>query len=193
MSKTLLLLALALAAVAAVASAPPRGKVTLPPNDPRHKADHQLVLPIPHVVDLKAEFFGQYLRPTRARTYRYWLVVFYTTWCDACDDLVAPLVELSDRLSHRKAELTLGKHNASPNEAVAHQYGIDAFPTVVLFDKENGADGAPKWSVFHGEKRTTEELAAFVKLQTGIELGAPKPDGTAMRQVRKEAHEKRGM
>ena len=141
----------------------------LPPNDPRHTADHQLVLPIPHVTDMKAQYFQQYLRPPRTFKFRYWLVVFYTTWCGVCDELVDPLREISAKLSHRKTELTLAKHNVSPNEAVAHRYDIKNFPTIVLFSNENDVQGNPKYVTYSGE-RTVAALSAFIRKETSILL-----------------------
>ena len=70
------------------------------------------------------------------------LIDFYTDWCGYCK-LVSPVLE---ELSTKYADLvTVAKVDAYAESEIASRYGIEGFPTILLFedgkeiDRKNGA------------------------------------------------------
>lgn len=151
------------------AAPPPKGKRAKPlaKDDPRRVHDHKLKDPIEHVHELTSTYFNQYLRPGPGMETRHWLVVFYTSWCGSnCDELIAPLVQLAGVVhdAKKKREFSIGKHDTTHDESVAHQFGIQGYPTVIFFHKEGDLT---RRTVFQGE-RSLEGLLDFVTREMGV-------------------------
>ena len=60
------------------------------------------------------------------------LVDFYTDWCGPCKMLAPILEELAGDYT---GKVKFGKVNAEEQQDLAVQYGIRAFPTMLMFDK----------------------------------------------------------
>ncbi len=60
------------------------------------------------------------------------LVDFTAVWCGPCQELTPRLVDLAEE---REGDLKVVKVNIDDNEDLAGKYGVEAVPTVVLFNK----------------------------------------------------------
>ena len=73
------------------------------------------------------------------------VVDFWAPWCGPCR-LVSPILE---ELSREMAgKVTFGKLNVDDNPQVAHEFGIQGIPTIMIFKNGEAVDGlvgaAPK-------------------------------------------------
>lgn len=149
--------------VAAVHSAqPPHGRNRLADDHPQKQHDHLLGKRIAHVHDVQPTFLGHYLRPKRS-PHRNWVVVFYTSWCNVCDELVDPLGAAAGAFDEQKTTLSFAKIDVTEDQGVAHKYGIDAYPAVVLFPKSDDE----KHVVYEGA-REAEGLLKWIFAETGL-------------------------
>jgi thiol-disulfide isomerase/thioredoxin len=166
--------------VVALAAAPPLGKRSRPEiKELRSKQQHTLHEEIDGVLDLPALHFNHYLHPRRTnKRGRYWLVVFYASWCHVCDELIEPLTQLANALHndqemyHHRKVLSIGKHDVTADEGVAHKYKVDAYPTVLFYDIAD----IDRVTRFEG-KITYEALAAFIYEHTDHKIALPGSGG----------------
>ena len=129
---------------------------------------------IKFVHDLTADYFDRYLKQNRFSKGRdrYWLVLFYSSWCTTCDEYTEPLREVADILHEReegeervvlrqktlkRGQMAIAKHDVTKDEAVATKYGVIGYPTLVLFDR----DDEGKRTVYSGP-RETDAILDFV-------------------------------
>lgn len=134
--------------------------------------------PMPFVVDLKAEFFDRYVKPHhwKQERSRYWVVLFYASWCLTCEEFVEPLRELAirindqprvdgDKLNALRRKISIGKHDVTYGEVIADKYNVEGYPTLLLFDRDNDA----KVTKFEGVP-TVENLIDFVNRNTNLRV-----------------------
>lgn len=81
------------------------------------------------------------------------LVDFYTTWCGYCKKQNEVLSELSDN------GIWIGKLDCDKNASVAKEYGIQSFPSFVLF--KNGKIET-KFSGYHTKQELLNELMPHI-------------------------------
>ena len=171
-----LLLAVGMNTVGVEAADPPKGKRKKSEVE-KLKAEqkHTLHEAIEGVIDIPAQFFNTYMHPKKHNHRgRYWLVAFYATWCHVCDDLIDPLTKVAaaihkdEAYAHHKKKLSIGKHDVTADEGVAHKYKVEGYPTILFYDIAD-IDRVTK---FEG-KVTYESLVAFINSHTNGEIALP--------------------
>jgi thiol-disulfide isomerase/thioredoxin len=137
---------------------------------------------IPNVVDLKAEFFDNYIKPHhwKEQRARYWLVLFYSSWCLTCQDYEQPLREAASKVHERwehehtivykqkelpRGQLSIGKHDTTYGDVVALKYKVEGYPTLMLFDR----DDDKKTTTFEGIP-STEAILTFIRENTDVKV-----------------------
>lgn len=141
-----------------------------------------LHLPIANVVDLKVDYFEKYIKPHAHKNQRnrYWLVLFYASWCVSCDEYVEPLTALSAEVFRKRddehtvvykqkvlprGQLGIGKHDITVNEVLSLKYNIEGVPTLLLFDR----DDDQKITKYEGAP-TLDGFLAFLAANTDVKL-----------------------
>eukprot|EP01041_Mallomonas_annulata_P011252 gene11252-23538_t len=92
------------------------------------------------------------------RTHETILIDFYAPWCGHCQSLTPEYAEAASILDKRGSPIRLAKFDASESTEIKDKYGIDGFPTIILFRSgspmtyagEQSASGIVRWL----EKRT---------------------------------------
>ena len=171
-----LLLVAFLSSMIVQAAAPPKG-LRHPLEVKKHRAaqTHTLTEPIEGVIDIPAKYFKNFMHPLGDMVRgRYFIVLFYSSWCTSCQELVAPMTKLGAALhkdteqhKHRKY-LSFAKQDVTADEGVAHKYGVEGYPTVVFFDQED----VERVVRFEGEI-TYANVVTFLKQQTNGEIDLP--------------------
>lgn len=168
---------------AVLAAVPPRGTRSSSESKSLHESrQNTLHRKMPNVVDLKADFFDKYVKPHhwKENRSRYWLVLFYSSWCLTCEDFSQPLRDLAEKVHERRdnehtvvykslelprGQLSIGKHDVTFGEVIAEKYGVEGYPTVLLFDR----DDDKKITKFEGIP-STDALLQFVRTNTDVKL-----------------------
>ena len=173
---------IAITSLFATAAKPPAGSKSLSEqlegDKNRKNVLHQ---PIQNVIDLRSDYFDRYIKPKHHRQKtRYWLVVFYSSWCATCDEFVPLLRQLAEKTHERlpdehliqfkqkelpRGQLSIGKHDTTFTEVIAQKYGVEGYPTVLLFDR----DDQEKITKYEGD-RTFESLLDFVREHTDVKI-----------------------
>lgn len=174
---------LAVLIVLVAAAPPPHGSRSISESKALHQdRKNTLHRPMRNVVDLKIEFFDKYIKPhhwkeTRSR---YWLVLFYANWCLTCQDYEDPLRDVAAKVHERwaheheivykqtglpRGQISIGKHDTTFGEVVAMKYGVEGYPTLLLFDR----DDDKKWTMFEGSP-STENILAFIRQNTDVQI-----------------------
>ena len=144
--------------------------------------------PMENIIDLRTDYFHRYLKPIRFRRgrERYWLVLFYASWCGgACDEFYEPLQVVADRLHEKdiaeeeaqmrdkqvmrvrlvnRGKLSIGKHDATLDDGIPAAYGVKdhrSYPALVLFDR----DDERKVTHYEGPPNA-DQIAAFIRDHT---------------------------
>jgi thiol-disulfide isomerase/thioredoxin len=178
------ILAVFVAASALVSgSLPPHGSRSASESKALHEdRRNTLHKPIPNVVDLKAEFFDKYIKPHhwKEQRARYWLVLFYSSWCLTCQDYAQPLRDVADKVHARwedehqivykqkelpRGQLSIGKHDATYGDVVALKYKVEGYPTLVLFDR----DDDKKITTFEGVP-SAENILNFIRRNSDVKV-----------------------
>jgi thiol-disulfide isomerase/thioredoxin len=173
---------IAAVALLSTAAPPPAGsKPRAEVAEGHQNRKNKLHLPIPNIVDLRSDYFDRYIKPKHHRQKtRYWLVLFYTSWCATCDEFVPVLRQLGEKVHEKLADehliqfkqkelprgqLSIGKHDTTSTEVIAQKYGVEGYPTVLLFDR----DDQEKITKFEGE-RSFESLLDFIREHTDVKI-----------------------
>jgi thiol-disulfide isomerase/thioredoxin len=180
----LALVAVCFAAVALLAAAAPPPAGSKPKSEvveANNNRKNSLHLPIANVINLRSDFFDRYIKPKHHRQKtRYWLVLFYTSWCATCDDFVPALKQLSEKVQEKlpdehlitfkqkelpRGQLSIGKHDTTSTEVIAQKYGVEGYPTVLLFDRDDHS----KITKYEGY-RSYDSLLDFVREHTDVKI-----------------------
>ena len=81
------------------------------------------------------------------------LVDFYTTWCKFCQNQDNVLKELSDN------GFWIGKLDCDKHARVAHEHGVDGFPSFILF--KNGKKEA-QFAGYHTKSQLLDKLTKYI-------------------------------
>lgn len=167
----------------AFAAAPPHGSRSASESKALHEdRRNTLHKAMPNVVDLKIEFFDKYIKPHhwKENRARFWLVLFYSSWCLTCQDYEEPLRQVAAKVHERwehehtivykqkelpRGQLSIGKHDTTYGEVVALKYGVEGYPTLLLFDRDDGK----KTTTFEGLP-TTENILKFIRENTDVKI-----------------------
>lgn len=164
------------------AAKPPTGSRSLSEQMDGHKnRKNALHAAIPNVVELKADYFDRYIKPKHHKVKtRFWLVIFYSSWCATCDEWIQPLTLLAQKTHEKgldehlvqfkqrdlpRGQLSIGKHDVTYSDVVALKYGVEGYPTVMLFDR----DDETKVTMYEGD-RTYEGILDFVREYTDVKI-----------------------
>jgi protein disulfide-isomerase A6 len=111
-----------------------------------------------HVVDLDASNFDAIALDASKNV----LVEFYAPWCGHCKKL-APDYEVVARTYATEKTIVIAKVDANEekNKKLAEQYGVNGFPTIKWFPKDNKAGQD------YNEGRSPADFVAFVNRETG--------------------------
>lgn len=85
------------------------------------------------------------------------LVDFWADWCQPCKMLTPTIEKLATNFA---GKAKVGKINTDNARNTAIKYGINAIPTVILF---NNGQPVQKWVGLNGEKAYSEALQPLVK------------------------------
>lgn len=172
----------ALCALLTAAAPPPAGsKPKSEVLEGEKNRKNSLHLPLSNIIDLRGDYFDRYIKPKHHRQKtRFWLVMFYTSWCATCDEFKTPLEQLAAKINEKqpdehliqfkqrdlpRGQLSIGKHDTTSTEVIAQKYGVEGYPTVLLFDR----DDQNKITKYEGE-RSFEGLLDFIREHTDIKI-----------------------
>lgn len=182
LSLVLAVLAVLLSSVG-LAAVPPVGSRSQSESKALHTdRKNTLHAPMRFVVDLKADYFDRYLKPHqhKERRSRYWLVLFYASWCLTCEEYATPLAEVAAKVHERwehehtivykqkelpRGQLSIGKHDTTFGDIIAIKYNVEGYPTLLLFDR----DDDQKVTRFEGVP-TSQNILTFIRENTDVKL-----------------------
>lgn len=87
------------------------------------------------------------------------LVMFYAPWCGHCKRLLPEYIEAGSLLAEKKSAIKLAKVDATVENALAQEFSITGYPTLILFDK--------KKKVNYGGGRTANAIVDWLLQMTG--------------------------
>ncbi|SOV13825.1 protein disulfide isomerase [Plasmodium sp. gorilla clade G2] len=87
------------------------------------------------------------------------LVMFYAPWCGHCKRLIPEYNEAANILNEKKSEIKLASIDATVENALAQEYGITGYPTLILFNKKN--------KINYGGGRTANSIVEWLLQMTG--------------------------
>ena len=90
------------------------------------------------------------------------LVMFYAPWCGHCTSLKPKYAKLASAFAGESTVVEIAAVDATEDSAGAEKYGVEGFPTIILFKK------AGKHANYDGE-RSLSDLVAFLNGETGTE------------------------
>ncbi|KAG9508914.1 Protein disulfide-isomerase A6-like protein [Fragariocoptes setiger] len=68
------------------------------------------------------------------------MVEFYAPWCGHCKAFAPEYVKIARKLKNRNANVVVAKIDANEERAIGQQYGIQGFPTLKLFKRQQPTD-----------------------------------------------------
>eukprot|EP01041_Mallomonas_annulata_P001948 gene1948-3775_t len=104
------------------------------------------------VVVLTADNFEHETQVSTGATTGDWMVEFYAPWCGHCRKLEPIWEEIATKL---KGDVNVAKVDVTMNGKLGKRFGIQGFPTILLFHKGK--------SYKYSGKRTAEQLTEFAK------------------------------
>lgn len=129
-----------------------------------------------------SNFDGAVFRPGKAT-----LVDFYAPFCKYCKEFDSVLEELAASYGSVQNQITFAKVDAHKYTDIKARYGIEGYPTIMLFDGSSDAPEQFQW------KRDLEWLQRFIREQTEIEPSASSAPATAPAQAQAQASPSSGM
>lgn len=107
-----------------------------------------------HVTDIHDGELDKYIQ-----TNEVVLVMFYAPWCGHCKRLLPEFVEAAKILSEKQSHIKLAKIDATVENALAQEYGITGYPTLIMFNKTK--------RVNYGGGRTANGIVDWLLQMTG--------------------------
>merc|ERR1719424_1413185 len=100
--------------------------------------------------------------------HRLLFVEFYAPWCTHCKAAAPELEKAAETLERANPPQRLAKVDATANPALKARFGVDSFPTFVLFRK-----GAAVRDALFSEKAVAATVVKFVTRQAAAPVVAP--------------------
>merc|ERR1712137_698910 len=89
------------------------------------------------------------------------LVEFYAPWCGHCKRLTPEYAQAAQELAAAGSKVKLAKVDATENGDLAQKYGVQGYPTLFWFTKDNNYEAES-----YGGGREADTIQSWVKRQT---------------------------
>ena len=124
-----------------------------------------------NVISLTASSFD-----TVISEHEHVLVEFYAPWCGHCKQLEPEYEKAAEKVRNEGLAVVFAKVDATVEESLASEFGVQGFPTLKLFSKGSRA----KYTEFEPKERNADGILAEVQKLTDPNYKPPPSDVTVL-------------